>query len=168
MTSVEPRPREPVCPAEQRRDGSTYWISSVQREGEQSAEECISVLVGKEHIYALGERTRCRKHLKPGDWICFYATANGVVAHARVRTSPEKRPHPQVLRSDRYPWVFGLQDTKLYLDKPVVVDAALRSSLDAFDGRDPRDPWAWFVFSTHRISEHDFRILTGQGESERA
>ena len=32
--------------------------------------------------------------------------------------------------------------------------------LDAFHGRDPDGPWAWFVQATREVSEHDFRILT--------
>jgi len=39
---------------------------------------------------------------------------------------------------------------------------ALRSKLDAFTGRDPSQPWSWFVQGTKVITEHDFSVLTGQ------
>lgn len=137
-----------------------YWLTPVRSDEEQTAEEVIQTLVGQERIYAFGERTPGRKHLKPGDWICFYATGKGVVGHARVVSTPEKKPHPAVRNPEMYPWVFHLDEAQLYLEEPVVIDAALRSSLDAFRDRDPNTPWAWFVQATRKVTEHDFGILT--------
>ena len=155
-----PPPTEEIAPPEQ----ASYWLTPVKGEEEQTAEEVIQTLVGKERIYAFGERTPGRKHLKPGDWICFYATGKGVVAHARVTSTPEHKPHPKIRHPERYPWAFRVDDVHLYPDKPVVINAALRSNLDAFQGRDPNKSWAWFVQATRRISEHDFQILTRQQE----
>jgi hypothetical protein len=67
--------------------------------------------------------------LKPGDWICFYATAKGVVAHARVASVPKRRKHNKVRQTEEYPWVFDLNDSQLYLDTPVILDIELRSKL---------------------------------------
>ncbi len=137
-----------------------YWLTPVKADEKQTAEEVIEGLVGQEKIYAVGERTPGRKHLKPGDWICFYATGNGVVAHAKVNSTPERRAHPKVRDVQRYPWVFHLHNSHLYLDRPVVLDAVARNRLDAFRGRDPNTSWAWFVQATRRITRHDFSILT--------
>jgi hypothetical protein len=141
---------------------ATYWLTSVKSTKEETAEECIQKLVGRERIYAFGERTPGRKHLKPGDWMCFYESGKGVVAHARVTSSPERHPHPKVRQSQKYPWVFRLDKARLYLSDPTVIDTELRSHLEAFRGRDPDGPWAWFVQATRKISERDFRILTRQ------
>jgi hypothetical protein len=137
-----------------------YWLTPVKSTDEETADECIQNLVGQEKIYAFGERTPGRRLLKPGDWICFYATTKGVVAHARITSKPEKKIHPKVRQADRYPWVFGLDDAKLYLNEPVVIDASLRPNLDAFKDRDPNKNWAWFVQSTCKLTEHDFNMLT--------
>jgi len=153
-------PPPPPPPPEPPIEGEVaYWLSPVKSYPEETAEECIFSLVGKEQIYAFSERTPGRKHVKPGDWICFYATGKGVVAHARVISKPEKKPHPKVRHSERYPWVFRLDSGGLYLDEPIVIDADLRSHLDAFKGRDPNKSWAWFVQATRKITEHDFGIL---------
>lgn len=152
---VEPEVAPPVIEAEEE---VAYWLTPVKSDEEQTAEEVIQVLVGEKSFYAFGDRTPGRKHLKPGDWICFYATGNGVVAHARVVTAPRK----EVRHSERYPWVFELDSTQLYLDNPVVIDAGLRRQLDTFEGRDPNKAWAWFVQATRRITKHDFDILTRQ------
>lgn len=142
--------------------GAQYWITPVRDEEEQSAENVIETLVGKEGIYAFGDRTPGRSRIRPGDWICFYASGNGVTAHAKVASLPERKRHPKVRHSERYPWTFSLEDAHLYLKKPVVIDAPMREQMGAFQGRDPNKPWAWFVQATRKISEKDFELLTRQ------
>lgn len=139
-----------------------YWLTPVRSDETQTAEEVIGRLVGEEKIYAFGDKTPGRKYIKPGDLICFYATGNGVVAHAEVKTKPEEKPHPKVRNPSKYPWTFRLKGPVLYLDSPTVIDAALRSRLEEFSKRDLSKPWAWFVQATRKISEKDFRILTAQ------
>lgn len=137
-----------------------YWLSPVKSDKQETAEDVVQKLVGEEAIYAYGERTPGRKRLNPGDWICFYATGTGVIAHARVASKPEKRVHPKVRNAEKYPWVFRLDEVKLYLREPVVLDAAVRARLEAFQGRDPVKSWSWFVQATRRVSRSDFETLT--------
>lgn len=140
---------------------TTYWLTPVKADEKETAEEVIENLVGKEKIYAYSSRTPGRKFLKPGDQICFYATAKGVVAHATVRSKPTERRHPKVKDQKKYCWVFDLDKAELYLDKPVILDASLRAKLEVFEKRDPANAWSWFVQATRKISRHDFEILTG-------
>ena len=140
----------------------SYWLTPVKSDEEETADECIQHLVGEEKIYAFGERTPGRRHIKPGDYICFYSAGKGVVAHAQIASQPEHKKHPRVRHSERYPWVFSVKNVHLYLENPVVIDAALRSKLDAFKKSDPNKAWAWFVQATRKITEHDFKILTHQ------
>jgi hypothetical protein len=132
----------------------------VRSEEELSAQEEIKELVGTHRIFAFGERTPGRNDLRPGDLMCFYASANGVVAHAKVASKPEKKPHPKIRHSDEYPYTFTLTEPELYLDDPVVIDSACRDQLDAFKNRDPNKAWGWFVIGTRRLSKHDFEKLT--------
>ena len=157
----KPRITEPLT-----EDEIAYWLTPVKSDEEETAEEVINTLVGEEKIYAFGERTPGRSHLKPGDMICFYATTKGIVAHAKVLSKPEKQLHPKGRHSERYPWVFNLDHTELYLDDPIVIDVSVRNQLDQFQGRDPNRNWAWFVQATRRISKHDFEILTRQQEKK--
>jgi hypothetical protein len=139
---------------------AAYWITPVASDEEATSEEVIYKLVGQEEMYAFGDRTPGRKHLKPGDWMCFYASGKGVVAHAQVISEPAMKPNPRVRHPDKYPWTFELANPELYLDEPIVIDAALRGQLDAFEGRDPSKSWSWFVQATRKISRQDFEILT--------
>jgi len=143
----------------------SYWLSPVIANDDQTAEEVIQNLVGVQGIYAYGERTPGRKHLKPGDMVCFYAAGNGVVGHATVSSYPEKKPNTAIRDPERYPWLFSLEKNRTYIDNPVIIDAALRAKLDAFKNRDPTKAWSWFVFATRKISENDFRILTRDNSS---
>jgi hypothetical protein len=138
-----------------------YWLTPVKADEEATAEETIRTLVGKEEVYAFGDRTPGRKDLKPGDWICFYATSKGVVGHAKVASRPDKKMlSTKVRHPDKYPWQFQLSDVRLYLENPIVIDDELRSRLEYFRGRDLSKPWAWFVQATRRIGKNDFDILT--------
>jgi hypothetical protein len=139
---------------------ANYWMTPVKGNEKDSAEGVIQRLVAEAGIYAFGTRTPGRKHLKPGDMICFYATSKGVVAHAQVVSSPTHQSSSAVEDPKQYPWVFKVSGQSLYLDEPRAIDPARRSQLDAFKGRDPSAPWAWFVQATRRISKHDFDLLT--------
>lgn len=142
-------------------EDTNYWLTPVRSDESETAEQVIQSLVGNERIYAFGERTPGRRHMKPGDRICFYATTNGIVAHARIVSEPEKKPHPKVRKADQYPWVVQLDEAQVYLDDPVVIAARLRAELEAFEGRDPNTSyWSWFVQATRQITEKDFRLLT--------
>ena len=161
-SAMEPIVLEPIIEREIEvaQGEADYWITSVKSDEEGTAREVIERLVGEERVYAFGDKTPGRKALKAGDWICFYESTNGVVAHAMVASKPERNPHKAIRRKEVFPWTFKLKNAKLYLDDPVVIDAQLRLQLDAFKDRDPNKPWAWFVQSTHRVSERDFKTLT--------
>ncbi len=139
---------------------TTYWLTPVKDHERETGGECVQKLVGKHGIYAFGERTPGRTHIKPGDWICFYATGNGVVAHAEVASLPERTRDQRLEHPDDYPYVFHVQNQELYIDSPVILNPSLRQQLNAFKGRDPDRPWAWFVQATRRVSPQDFKLLT--------
>jgi len=115
----------------------------------------------KKKSIRLEERTPGRQHLKQGDYICFYSTGKGVIAHAQIASRAERKEHPKVRHSERYPWVFHVKDIHLYLENPTIIDSASRSQLDAFKNREPNKGWAWFVQAIRKITENDFKVLTG-------
>lgn len=141
--------------------GIVHWISSIKADELRTTEEMIQDHIGRYRVYAFGVRTPGRKSIKPGDWICFYATNKGVIAHARVISKPEKKRHPSIRHPEKYPYVFNVDSEKLYLDNPIIINSVTRKKLDAFQGRDLNRSWGWFVQSTRPINKHDFEILTG-------
>lgn len=112
-------------------------------------------------LYVFGDRTPRRQEVKPGDRIAFYEARNGVVAEAEVATAPERKTTKLVHDPEKFPWSFKLTNMR-YLKEPVVIDADMRSALDAFKGKDTTKPWGWFVVATRAVTERDFDLLVGQ------
>jgi len=141
---------------------NSYWLKPLRADDMWTAEKVIETYVGQERIYAFSDRSPGKTQMKLGDWICFYASGKGVVAHAKVVSAPEKRSDSPIRNPETYPWVFDLTDISLYFDSPVMIDDSLRRRLNAFKGKDLKKRWAWFVQATNKITMHDFDILTGR------
>jgi hypothetical protein len=153
-TPPEPPPTPPTS------EGTSFFLTPVQQEADCSVQEVVKRLVGDEGVYAFGENTAYRKQIKAGDWICFYGAGVGVIAHAKIVGNPHKKIHVAIMDPDRHPWLVKLSDQVLYMDEPVVLDADLRTKLEAFKDRDASKPWSWFVQSTNLISKYDFEKVT--------
>jgi len=61
-----------------------YWLTPVNSWESKTLTEVIRNLLEQDKIFALGERAHGRDRLKPGDWICFYAAGEGIVAQIKV------------------------------------------------------------------------------------
>jgi hypothetical protein len=155
--TIEMRPKPAATDCQE----VNYWITSVKDHDAETAEEAISKLVGQYGIYGFGDSTGGRRTIRTGDMICFYRNRSGIVAHAKIASAPKRQPDSRIQNADRYPWTFDLNDRKVYLENPIILDESLRNRLDAFQGKDAKNNWAWFVQSTHRVTQHDFGLLTG-------
>lgn len=140
-------------------ESTMFLLTPVAAENGVSAEETIRSLL-EQGVYVFGDRTPGRKDLKSGDQIAFYESGNGVVASAEVASIAQKREVKFAKNPDRFPWAFDVRKVRYFFDQPVTIDAALRSQLEAFSGRDPEGAWGWFVQSTRKVGAHDFDILT--------
>jgi hypothetical protein len=145
-------------PEEEREEATAYCMAPVKSSKDETNVEVIRHLVVDNGIYAFSDSTP-QKNLKPGDFICFYASGVGVVAHALVKTRPKRAPSPIVRDAKKYPFTFEVEDVKFYPNNPVAIDLELRQKLDAFKESDATKHWGWFVTPTRRISEHDFQLL---------
>ncbi len=103
--------------------------------------------------------------MKPGDWMCFYATGVGIVGQARIASAP-KYEAPGAVATGKYPWVVKLDNILMYPDSPVSVDEPTRKLLEAFHMKDTDAYWGWFVKNIHLVSMHDFMLLTRQRSLE--
>ena len=137
------------------KDVTSYWITPIGGDEINSGESIVLSKVGEKRMHGLGKRTPGRKGMKAGDWICFYIIGKGVAAHARLASPPQFEPTISPL----FPYVLHLDSVRLYLEMPRTLDLQTRTKLDAFKSR-TQEGWGWFVTSTHRISKHDFRLLT--------
>ena len=155
-------PRPPGIVASETPGSPSYWIFPVKSIGDMTTEEIVRTLVETEKVFAFGPRSFGRRRLRSGDWMCFYASRKGVIAHAQVASEPIQNPLSKVLDPLSYPWTFSVKKVVLYPEKPVPLNPDTRSRLDAFKNRNPDTAkwWNWFVKTPHKISEHDFKVLT--------
>lgn len=150
------------APAAESTTSPALYLMTPVRDGEEETGEQIIRKLLEDGWYVFGEATPHRGHLKVGDHLCFYWSTVGVVAEAEVASEPKKKRLPQVKDADRFPWAFKVKNVRFFFDKPVLVDPSVRARLSVFKDRDPAGPWAWLVQSTRRLSEGDFRVLTGK------
>ena len=138
-----------------------YLITPVRDEAEATARETLESLLGHD-VYVFGDRTTGRSKIKAGDGICFYSSGKGVVADALIASAAERRAVEFAKDPANWPWAFAVRDVRFYFDSPVVIDANLRSQLDAFvgHGHDPNGPWSFLVQGTRYLTAHDFAVLT--------
>jgi hypothetical protein len=141
-----------------------YLMTPVSDEEMQTAQQTISSLLNA-GWYVFADGTAGLKRLKPSDRICFYESGVGVVADTKVASKPERKPpsDPRLVKNPtKFAWSLQVTEPKLYFQRAIVIDAALREQLDAFRGRDLARSWSWFVQGTRIITKHDFDILTGR------
>jgi len=141
----------------------TYWMLPAAARQDVTALESVQRWLTR-GMWGMWESTPGRKAIRAGDWLAIHAGSTGVVAYGRVTATPdvqladEELPEPQEKPTYRVP----LSDIA-WVTPPVVIDLELRAKLDAFKGRDPAmKAWGWVVQTTRRVSEADFRRLTGR------
>jgi hypothetical protein len=140
-----------------------YLMTPVKDEPGATVRETLESLLGQ-GVYVFGDRTPGRAKIQVGDRICFYSSGVGVVADAEITSAAELRGVHFAKDAARFPWAFSVGDVRYYFDSPVVIDAALRSRLDAFvkHGHDPNGFWSFLVQGTRYVTAHDFAVLTGR------
>ena len=109
----------------------------VRDKEEASAETTIRRSLLDQGWYVLAETTPGRTFIKAGDRICFYVRGVGVVAEATATTSVTERHVAFARRHGAYPFAFGVGRVRDFFKQPIVIDATLRSRLEAFVDRDP-------------------------------
>ena len=149
---------------------TSYWVSPVGHRRDLGKSAAESIRTWLEHgIWGVPEKAAGRKHFRAGDLICFYVAGEGVVAAAEIAGAADQvlseAEAPEPLHPDRVPFYRVPLVNVRWLPAPIPLDATLRAQLEAFQGRRESAPWSWFIQSTSRVSEHDFRLLTGAAAS---
>ena len=135
-----------------------FWVTPV-------SPQRVRPIIGQRKVFGLGPNSPGRSTIKPNDEICFYATGLGIIGYATVASPPTLRPN---VISPIFPIVFDLKGVVLFENNPRILDYRTRNELDAlapWKGR-KGSPWGRFVRTMHRISEHDFELLTGHLHEE--
>jgi hypothetical protein len=111
--------REP--PTERREP--RFWVAIVTGNEAGAPERLLqSVIVGR-RVLAVSHAGQLREDGAPGDWVCFFLPAKGIVGHAQMTSVFEESASAGVVRhASRFNRVYRLGDVTLY--EPLVVQAA--------------------------------------------
>lgn len=137
-----------------------FLIVSVRDDEEATAERTIRSLLDQ-GWYVLGPHAPYRERIVAGTRLCIYVKGRGVVAEASAAGPVEERQIPFARKAGRFPYAFSIGAVRYFFDKPIVIDALLRSRLDAFRNKNPMGRWAHLVQVPRSLTKHDFDILTG-------
>jgi hypothetical protein len=138
-------------------ENRSFWIIPVKAMDEShSAVKVLSELVSKRKVFGFTNYGK-RIGITPGDEICFYLSGIGIAGKARVASSV--KADSSVISED-YPWIFEVSNVELFTNRPIEINPKIVKMLDAFNDKNPEGRWSWFVQNTHRISPHDFLVLT--------
>ena len=139
----------------------SHWLTSIKGESPEKTPERVRNLIGKHKIFAIRGKIDGKSPLNQGDGICFYGAKIGIVAHARLGNNPVAMVNSELFGTHLSLLAFKLEDVHLMLDNPVLITPELRARLDIYKGRPSGSAWGWPFQSTRKLSDHDFRILTG-------
>jgi predicted type IV restriction endonuclease len=153
----------PALSSSQPRATGVHYLLPCAKWGDLDAPGHLRVWLDQ-NMWGMHESTPGRKNLRAGDRVCFYVSGQGVAATATVTGEATS-----ALRDDEVP--TGPTDHTIYrvpltdvvwLPLPLPIDATIRASLDAFRGKRVDGSWSWLVQTTHKLTAHDYQILTGQ------
>lgn len=141
-----------------------YWLVPAGARKGTEAIDFLKLWLGRGY-WGFGERTPGRKAMRKGDRLCFYASKlHQVVAYAELADPIDKPieaaewPEPEPPEQPLYKVPLA---NIVWLQNPTTLDAAVRSTLDAYNGKNPAGNWSFFVQTTRRLSAADFARLTG-------
>ncbi|MFQ5872988.1 MAG: type I restriction enzyme HsdR N-terminal domain-containing protein [Dehalococcoidia bacterium] len=157
--NLRPPPAPPV-----RAEGVSYYLFPAGKgQSEQPSVEHLRRWLDR-GFWGLHGSTAHRTSVRPGDRCCFYATGVGIVATAEVTGWANSEVHHDEW-PDLNPWERGVYKLPMsnitWLRGPVLINVDMRARLDAFRGKSPLKLWSWFVQTTRKLTEHDFRLLSG-------
>lgn len=137
-----------------------FWVASIS-DVDGPAAGTFRRLIMQEQIFAVLPSLSISSVMAPGDLICFYLKGEGIAGYAQVATYPINQKDSRIPKPDKYASVFELQNPIECARGFDLRDKTKREKLDAIRGK-RYSSWAWFVRTPHEITEHDFRILTGE------
>ena len=143
-----------------------YYLTSVSDGDDARAEQILHRLLDKGR-YVFAENAPHLNKLKAGDRLCFYVSGLGVAAEVEILSHPRRTEVPFSRRGREFPYEVEVARARFFFNRPVKIDAELRSRLDAFRDRYRETNWALFVRTMTWLTAHDFSLLAGGSQQTR-
>ena len=112
-----------------------FWLATIGADQGATPEQFVELVIGKRHIFGVGENGTPQSAAQPGDRICFCIPGKGVVGHSQVRTIGEGGAG--IRGAHRFTQFLHLENAVLHVNAPVPLEeetqlrvAAARASYD--------------------------------------
>jgi len=130
-----------------------FWVATITPNDMATAEQLLTSVIGKREVLGIHHVGALHGDGAPGDWVCFFVPAKGIVGHAQLMSVVDDAAS-EVRDAERFSRVYRLGQVELY-DEPIV--QALRAERP-FAVPPPDVPLAGPCLSP--ISRQDFSALT--------
>lgn len=106
-----------VAPEGTDRHEPAYWVATIGNES-GPPDQMLRSVIAHRRVLAISHAGRFRAEGMPGDWVCFFVPATGIVGHAQLAEVIDDAAGV-VRHGSRFSRVYRLEEVKLY-ERPVV------------------------------------------------
>jgi hypothetical protein len=130
----------------------------------RSVREVLATIF-KAGVFAFSPKEQLLWRYADGTKLCIYEKGSGVIAWLELAggVAQGSRARQILADPDLFPLEAPVKDFG-WVEPTVVIDDDMRSNLDWMSGK-VDEQWGYMVLGSSIITEHDFRLLTGQSES---
>jgi len=118
--SAAPLPTAPAAPAVvgPLRSEPEFWVATIAANDMASPEQLLASVIVDRRVLGICHEGLLHEDGAPGDWVCFFVPAKGIVGHAQLSSIVEKGA-TVIRNADRFSRVYRLADVEVY-EEPIV------------------------------------------------
>lgn len=103
----------PPPAAHPERPEAAYWVATITGDETVAPDRLLRSLIAHRKVLAISRAGRFQAEGAPGDWVCFFLLAKGIVGHAQLMSIVEDRASV-VRHASQFSRVYRLADVTMY------------------------------------------------------
>ena len=105
-----------------------FWVATIAPNDMSSPEQLLASVIVERRVLGICHEGVLHDDGAPGDWVCFFVPARGIVGHAQLASVVDDGV-PVIRNADRFSRIYRLADVEVY-EEPIV--QALRAQRPFF------------------------------------
>jgi hypothetical protein len=123
-----PAPSAPPAVAAPLRSEPEFWVATLAPNDMATPEQLLAAVIVERRVLGICHDRLLHDDSAPGDWVCFFVPARGIVGHAQLASIVDDGV-PVIRNADRFSRIYRLADVEVY-EEPIV--QALRAQRPFF------------------------------------
>jgi hypothetical protein len=95
-----------------------FWVATIVANDMASPEQLLASVIVERHVLGICHEGLLHENGAPGDWVCFFVPAKGIVGHAQLASIVDDGP-AVIRNANRFSRVYRLADVEVY-EEPIV------------------------------------------------